>query len=128
MLICSGLYRLRGGGGGRTTSKPKSGYPSRSAEVETFHSLRRRKNRKCSELKMFSPRVYFHATTGPHLDDTSEHFKSKKSSFFLFLDQNSQKVDLKVFFSFSKNTIIFNDLLAGASEHKSEKFFLSSNL
>jgi hypothetical protein len=42
---------------------------------------------------------------------------------FTFLGQKSQKVDLKVPFSISKNSNIFNDLLAGASEHKSEKFF-----
>ena len=35
---------------------------------------------------------------------------------------------LKVPFSFSINTIIFNDLLAGDSEHKSEKFFFVFNL
>ena len=46
---------------------------------------------------------------------------------FTFMGQKSQKVNLKVPFSNSKNSIIFNDLLARASEHKSEKFFLSSN-
>ena len=42
---------------------------------------------------------------------------------FTFLGPKKQKVDLKVPFSISKNSIILNDLLAGAFEHKSEKFF-----
>ena len=42
---------------------------------------------------------------------------------FTFLGQKSQKVDLKAPFSFFKNWIIFNDLLAGATEHKSENIF-----
>ena len=40
---------------------------------------------------------------------------------FTFLGQKSQ--DLKVPFSISKNSIILNDLLAGAFKHKSDKFF-----
>jgi len=87
--------------------------------------LRRRKNQKCSELsKIFGPYIGLHATTGSHLDDMSKHFSFlKSSSVSLFLGPKSQKVDLKVPFSNSKNSNIINDLLAGASEHKSEKFF-----
>jgi hypothetical protein len=43
---------------------------------------------------------------------------------FTFLDQKSQKVLFKRLLSFCKNSIILNGTLAGASEHKSEKFFL----
>ena len=44
---------------------------------------------------------------------------------FTFLCLKNQKVDLKVPFSNSKYSIIFNDLLAGASKHKSERFFFN---
>ena len=81
--------------------------------------LRRRKNRKCSEIKMIYPWVGLHATTGSHLDDTSKHFSFLKSSSISLFLQKSRKALVKVPFSISKNSIISNDLLAGASEHKS---------
>jgi hypothetical protein len=76
---CSGLYGP--GGGGSDAPPTKNGIPL-SGGWGRAHSilLRRRKNQKCSELKMLGGKLYLHATTGSHLDDTSKNFSFLKSS------------------------------------------------
>jgi hypothetical protein len=105
-------------------AQTKKGIPS-SLGCSWVHSilLRRRKNRKCSELKMFGPCLRLHATTGSHLDDTSKHFSFlKSSSVSLFWTKKPKSRPQSTLFEFQYSNI-FNDLLAMASEHKSEKFF-----
>ena len=107
------------GGVGRTP-KPKTGYPDQAAEVEHipfFWDAARTENAQCS--KWFPPGWVCTLQQVPPRRHLQKLFIFEIEFRFTFLGQKSQKVDLKVPFSFSKNSIIFNDLLAG---------FLSINL
>ena len=121
MPDCSGLFGPRGS---RTHPNQKRDTPHTRLRSSTFHSFETPQEPKCSELKMICGRLYLHATTGSHLDDSSKYFSFWKSSSFHFFGPKKPKSRPQSTLSFSKNSIIFNDLLAGASEHKSEKFFL----
>ena len=121
---CSGLY-----GPGGVGPPPNQNRDTLRSGWGRAHSilLRRRKNRKCSELSKICPWWVCTLQQVPTSMTVQTLFISEIEFRFTFLGQKSQKVDLKAPFSISKNSIIVNDLLAGASEHKSEKFFLSSN-
>ena len=121
----AGLFRLIWPPEGSDAPKPKTGYPAYIAEVEHipfFWDAARTKNAqssKCSgEGYICTLQQVPTSTTRPK----TFHFWNRVP--FHFLGQKSQKEDLKVPFSISKNSFNFNDLLARASEHKSEFFFV----
>ena len=65
--------------------------------------LIRRKNQKCSELKMICGRLYLHATTGSHLVDTSKNFSFlKSSSVSLFWPKKPKSRPQSTLFVFQK--------------------------
>jgi hypothetical protein len=120
----TGLFRLIWPPGSRTTPKSKSGYPAPYLRSSTFHSFETPKEPKMlraqNDLPEGASARYNSFPTRWHVQKLS----IQEIEFHLaFLNLISQKVDLKVPFSFSKNSIIFNDLLEGASEHKFENFF-----
>ena len=118
---CSGLYGPRKS---RTTPEPKSGYPSHPAEVEHipfFETPQEPKMLRALNKNALDGSARYNRF--PPLHHVQTLFIFEIEFRFTFLGQKSQKVDLKIPFSFSKDSNIFNDLLAGASEHKSDRFF-----
>ena len=118
---CSGLYGPRGS---RTHLKPKSGYPCWRLRSSTFHSFETPQEPKMLKALNDLARGLIctlqqvpTSTTRPN----TFHFWNRVP--FHFFGQKSQKVDLKVPFSVSKNSIIFNDILERDSCHKSDNFF-----
>ena len=85
--------------------------------------LTRRKNQNAQSSKWFAEGWVCILQQVPIVTTPQKTFNPRNRVPFHFFGPKNQKVDLKVPFSNSKNSIIFNDLLAVASEHKSEKFF-----
>ena len=118
---CSGLYGPRRG---RTHPNQKRGTPTPRLRSSTFHSFETPQEPKMLRALNAQPPYWVaRYNSFPPRRHVQKLFIFEIEFRFTFLGQKSRKVDLKVPFSFSKNSIIFNDLLAGASEHKSEKFF-----
>ena len=118
---CSGLYGPRGS---RTHPHPKSGYPRPRLRSSTFNSFETPQEPKMLRaLKDLRKAIFARYNRFPPRRHAQILFIFEIEFRFTFFDQKSQKVDLKVPISNSKNSIILNDLLAGASEHKSEIFF-----
>ena len=132
----AGLFRLIWPPEGSDQPQTKNGIPLFFGWGRA-HSilLRRRKNRKCSELKMLGGRLYLHATTGSHLIDKSKNFSFlKSSSVSLFWAKKPKSRPQSTLFEFQKlNNFQWSFSRGGASEHKFEKIFfyfylfLSSN-
>ena len=111
------------GGVGRTPNQKRDTRTQR-LRSSTFHSFETPQEPKMLRaLKDLGEAIFARYNRFPPRRHVQTLFISEIEFHFLFLGQKSQKVDLKASFSFSKNSIILNDLLAGASEHKSEKFF-----
>ena len=122
---CSGLYGPRGVG---RTPNQKRGTPVVWLRSSTFHSFETPLEPKMLRAQNARGQAIFaRYNRFPPRRHVQKLFIFEIEFHFTFLGQKSQKVGLKVPFSISKNSIISNDLLAGYSEHKSEKCFLSSN-
>ena len=118
---CSGLYGPRGS---RTTPKPKSGYPRTRLRSSTFHSLETPQEPKMlraqNDLNLGVSARYNRFPPRRHVRTL---FIFEIEFHFTFLGPKKPKSRSQSTPFDSKNSIIFNDLLAGDSEHKSEKFF-----
>ena len=104
---------------------PKSGHPPDMAEVEHtpfFRVAARTKNAQSS--KWLAPILGYTLQQLPPRQHVRILFIFEVEFRFTFMGQKSQIKDLQAPFPFLKNPIIFNDLLAGASEHKYKKFFV----
>ena len=110
--------------GGGSSSKPKPGYPSDAPEVKHipffWDAAEQKMLSALNNLRMGRFARYNRFPSRRHL---KKLLIQEIEFIFTFLGQKSQKVDLIAPFSFFKNWIIFNDLLAVASDYKTEKFF-----
>ena len=119
---CSGLYGP--GGVGRSTPNQKRGTPNAWLRSSTFHSFETLQEPKMLRAQNnLRQAIFARYNRFPPRRHVRTLFIFEIEFHFTFLGQKSKKADLKVPFSFLKNSIIFNDLQAGASEYKSEKFF-----
>ena len=116
------------GGVGRTPNQ-KRDTPHTQRRSSTFHSFESPQEPKMLRaLNVFGVDRFARYNRFPPRRHVQKLFIFEIEFRFTFLSQKSRKVDLKVPFSNSKNSMIFNDLLAVASEHKFEKnFFLHYN-
>ena len=116
MPVCSGLYGPRGS---RTHPKPKSGYPSGAAEVEHiqfFWDAARTENAQSSKRFIHGWVCKLQQLPTSTTRPKTFHFWNRVP--FHFFGPKKPKSRPQSTFSISKNSIIFNDLQAGATEHK----------
>ena len=136
-ILSKGLNQCRtvpaymAGGGVGPPPNQKQSTPGARLRSSAFHSFETQQEpkmlRALNKINVDRSARYSRFPPRRHVQTL---FISEIEFRFTFLGQKGQKEDLKAHFSFSKSSIVFNDLLARASENKSEKFFfffLSSN-
>ena len=102
--------------------------PPRRLRSSTFHSFETPQEpnmlRAQNDLRVYLDARYNRFQPRRHVQKL---FIFEIEFHFTFLGQKAQKVELKVIFSFSKNSITLNDLVAGFLSINLRSFFCVSN-